>query len=67
MTDLNITREELALLEHINDSLEMFVALPCQRDRDVQEFGAMCQRLQDFVAARASYRRITAERNLPKN
>lgn len=67
MSDLDVTREEVALIEHIHTALEMFMALPRQRATDVREFGIVCQRLQDFVASRASYRRITAERNVPKN
>ncbi len=67
MTDINVTREELALIEHIHETHHMFGALPLEREEDMREFGIMCQRLQDFVAARATYRRITTERRLPKN
>ncbi len=67
MTDINVTREELALIEHIHETHHLFGALPLQREGDMQEFGIMCQRLQDFIAARATYRRITTERSLPKN
>ncbi len=66
-TDINITREELALVEQIHAVHDAFGALPMQRQNDMQEFGIICQRLQDFVAARPSYRRISVERNLPKN
>ncbi|KKM25671.1 hypothetical protein LCGC14_1592710 [marine sediment metagenome] len=67
MTNINVTREELALIEHIHETLHMFGALPLQREGDMQEFGIICQRLQDFIAARATYRRITTERRLPSN
>ena len=67
MTDINVSREELAVIEHISDTLKMFGKLPCQRTQDMDEFGIMCQRLQDFVAARPTYRRITTERRFPKN
>lgn len=67
MMDLNVTREELAVIEHIHATLGMFVDLPVQRSQDAWEFGLMCQRLQDFVAARPTYRRIRAEREVPKN
>lgn len=65
--DINLTREELALIEHFHTANNMFGQLPAQRPGDMQEFGLMCQRLQDFVAARPSYRRIQVERNLPQN
>lgn len=67
MIDLNLSREELAVIEHIHETLGMFGELPLQREGDMQEFGILCQRLQDFVAARPTYRRIKAERELPKN
>jgi hypothetical protein len=67
MSDLDVTREELALIEHINVAFQMFGKLPTQRPADMREFGVLCQRLQDFVAARATYRRIAAERSLSKN
>lgn len=67
MTQLNVTREELAVIEQISAVLEAFGQLPLQRQADMREFGVLCQRLQDFVAARATYRRIAAERNVPKN
>ncbi len=65
--DINVTREELAVIEHIHETLNMFGKLPAQREGDMQEFGIICQRLQDFVAARPTYRRIITERRLPKN
>ncbi len=65
--NLNLSREELAVIEHIGETLAMFGKLPLQREADMREFGVMCQRLQDFVAARPTYRRIAAEREVPKN
>jgi len=67
VTDINVTREELALIDHIHETLKMFGALPMERQGDMQEFGIICQRLQDFIAARATYRRITTERRLASN
>lgn len=67
MLDINLTREELALIEHIHADLDMFGKLPAQRKGDMNEFGSLCQRLQDFVAARPTYRRIATERRLPTN
>ena len=67
MTEINVTREELAVIEHIHETLDMFGKLPFQRDGDMQEFGIICQRLQDFVAARPTYRRVATERRFPKN
>ncbi len=67
MTDINVTREELVIIERIHELLHMFGELPLERPGDMQEFGFICQRLQDFVAARATYRRITTERRLSSN
>lgn len=67
LSDLDVTREEVALIEYINTGYKAFLGLPVQRAADAHEFGLLCQRLQDMVAARASYRRITAERELHKN
>lgn len=67
MINLNVTRAELALLERIHALHDAFTALPEQRPHDGQEFGILCQRLQDMIAARATYRRVAMERSLPKN